>query len=302
MRLRPFFRRRLLPALLTAGLAASLALPPAFANSYKRGGFSCSDFQIAEKDYQTKSYAVDYALCLIARNQGDDVKALGILDSEIAKGHVSAARLKALYIAGGTMGNSLDDRNYNEALQSYGKVLHLINLQPDYPKGFEVTEEVEQHELEAYYLLVHISYVKSLHGMLGIHNAHLLQSASYKGDRNLKLYPKYSPYTVDTLEKTIEHAGICADVPRKRHFKPLLYKQTMLYCSVMEAYVKELVALERERLTILNGKACTRDIERCSEYQDIVENKIFPLKKSREQKTSRIWQTKSVAELDNLEQ
>ena len=44
MRPHPFRRARLLPALLAAGLAASLATPPAFANSYKRGDFFCDDF------------------------------------------------------------------------------------------------------------------------------------------------------------------------------------------------------------------------------------------------------------------
>ena len=47
MRLHPLFRVRLLPALLAAGLAAPLATPPAFANSYKRGHTSCTDFQKA---------------------------------------------------------------------------------------------------------------------------------------------------------------------------------------------------------------------------------------------------------------
>ena len=80
MRLRSFFRFRLLPALLAASLAASLALPPAFANSYKRGDHTCTDFQKAEKKYQsdpTEGYAVAYAFCLLARG-GEDVKALNI--------------------------------------------------------------------------------------------------------------------------------------------------------------------------------------------------------------------------------
>ena len=81
--------------------------------------------------------------------------------------------------------NKLDDRNYNEALQAYGKVLLLINLRPDYPEGFEITEEAEQHELETYLHLAIISYFKSMDGMLGIHNAHLLQSPTYEGNRDL---------------------------------------------------------------------------------------------------------------------
>ena len=70
MRPRPFTRSRLLPALLAAGLAASLAAPPAFGNSYTRGDAQCTDFQKYEKGYQKNpygGYALDYARCLFAR-------------------------------------------------------------------------------------------------------------------------------------------------------------------------------------------------------------------------------------------
>ena len=295
MRPRPSFRFRLLPALLAAGLAASLAPSPAFANSYKRGDFFCDDFQIAEKDYRqvksTGGYAVAYALCLIARNRGDDVKALAILDSEITKGHVSAARDKAVYITtGGTMNQrKLDDRYYNEALQAYAKVLLLINLKPDYPEDFLFTELKEQHELEAYFYLVYISYFKFLAGFNGTHNAHLLQSPTYKGDRNLKLHSKYQPYTLDSLEKTIEHARRCTSLPRKNHFKSLRYKQTTTYCRVMKEYTKQFYPLEKERLTLLNNQSCARDVEQCTKYQDLMYKKIIPFGEKKEKEANSAW-------------
>ena len=294
MRPRPSFRFRLLPALLAAGLAASLAPSPAFANSYERGDYSCDDFQKAEKNYQIKptgGYAVDYALCLLARNQGDDVRALTILDSEIAKGHVSAARDKAVYITtGGTMNQrKLDERNYNEALQAYGKILLLINIKPDYPEGFLFTELKEQHELEAYFYMVYIYYFKFLAGLNGTENALFLQSPTYKGKRDLKLHSKYQPYTIDSLEKTIEHAGRCANLPRKQHFKYLRYKKTIIYCRVMEEYARQLIVMERERLTLLNNKSCTRDIKACSDYQTLIQNKIDPFITKKEKEANSAW-------------
>ena len=188
MRPRPSFRFRLLPALLAAGLAASLAPSPAFANSYKRGDYTCTDFQKSEKTYRsdpTGGDAVAYARCLIARGK-DDVRALsysGCGDRKRPMSH--AASDKAVYAAtGGTMEmTKLDDRYYNEGLRAYEQVLFLINSKPDYPKGFRITEGVEQHELGAYYYLVRISYVKSMKGILSIHNAHLLQSPTYKGNK-----------------------------------------------------------------------------------------------------------------------
>ena len=191
----------------------------------------------------------------------------------------------------------LDDRYYNEGLQAYEQVLFLINSKPDYPKGFRSTERVEQHELEAYYYLVWISYKKYIAGVNGSDSAHLLQSPTYKGTRELKLYPKYSPYTLDSLDRTIEYAGRCANLPQKNYFQPLRYQQTITYCRLMKNYSKQLRELEEDRLTLLNGKACTRDIEQCSEYRDVVLNKIIPLTKERDRKSQRIWDAKSVSEL-----
>ena len=239
-----------------------------------------------------------YARCLIARGK-DDVRALSILEAEIGNGRVDAARDKAVYVTtGGTMEmTKMNDRKYNEALQAYGQVLFLINSKPDYPKGFRSTERVEQHELEAYYYLVRISYSKSIDGLRSIHHAHLLQSPTYKGTRDLKLYPKYSPYTLDSLDRTIEYAGRCANLPQKRYFQPLMYRQTITYCRLMKDYTKKIRKLEEDRLTLLNGKACARDIEQCSEYRDVVFNKIVPLKKVKEQEINKIWDAKSVSDL-----
>ena len=90
MRPRPSFRSRLLPALLAAGLAASLAPSPAFANSYKRGDYTCTDFQKSEKIYRadpTGGDAVAYAFCLIARGtRGMMSGPLAILEAEIRNG------------------------------------------------------------------------------------------------------------------------------------------------------------------------------------------------------------------------
>ena len=304
MRPRPSFRFRLLPALLAAGLAAALAPSPAFANSYKRGDYSCPDFQKYEKTYRsdpTGGDAVAYALCLIARGK-DDVRALTILEAEIGNGRVDAARDKAVYeTTGGTMEmTKLDDRKYNEGLQAYEQVLFLINSKPDYPKGFRSTERVEQHELEAYYYLVRISYFKSMKGILSIHNTHLLQSSTYKGKRDLKLYPKYSPYTLDSLDRTFQYAGRCANLPQKNYFQPLKYHKTIAYCRLMKDYSKQLRELEEDRLTLLNGKACARDIEQCSGYKDVVHSKIIPLKKITEQEINKIWDAKSVSGIPGL--
>ena len=217
-------------------------LPLAFANSYERGNIVCSDFQDSEKTYRlqpTGGYAVSYAHCLLTRG-GEDPKALSILEEEASlRNQVPAAQLLALYTAtGGSMEqNNLDPNNYDEAFQAFGRVLHLISLHPDYPKDFMVTEEEYQHELEAYYYLVYIPNHKANKGIAGLHREHQLRSPTYQGDRDLNLYPRYSPYTLDSLRQTIENAEICANLPLKIYYRRLLYRQTVDYCGMMKREV-----------------------------------------------------------------
>lgn len=263
-------------------------------HSYKRGNIRCDDFQKAKEKYELDSeggYAVTYAGCLLAKGE-DDVRALNILEVEaISRNQVPAARLMALYTASdGTMKeNNLEENNYNEAFQAYGRVIHLIHRHPDYPKDFMITELKEQHELEAYYHLVRISYKKYLAGLKGSHNTYLLQSPTYEGRRNLPLRPKYNPYTLDSLKQTIENAGICTKLPQKAYFQALLYDQTIKYCKMIKEVAQELLVLERERLTLLNDPLCTRDIEQCYEYQEVAFNEIIPLIKEGRQKNDKIW-------------
>ena len=192
--------------------------------------------------------------------------------------------------------NQLDKNSYNEALSAYEKVISLINSRPDYPKGFVITEKAEQHELEAHYHVVYIPYAKALYGMKGSHNSHLLlPTSTYKETRDLKTYPQYKSDTLKSLRETIEKTNACLNLPRKNYHRPLLYHQTMAYCRMMKDYAQQLQNLERERLKFLENPACANDIEVCREYQDVVFNKIFPLKETKELEEDKIWEAKSIA-------
>lgn len=282
-------------------------LPFSFANSYVRGDIYCEDFQKAKNNYEnvksTGGYAVTYAGCLLARGKKDDVRALTILEVEAdRRQRVPAAQLLALYTAtGGTMEHDrLDKDNYNEAFQAYGAVIHLIEQHPNYPKGFEITEANQQHELEAYYYLVQISYEMFFKGLNGSYHAYLLQSPTYDGDRGLSLYPQYSPYTVASLKQTRDNADICTDLPKKAHFQPLLYKRTIRYCEMMGQIARRYLVLEEERLALLNNESCARDVELCSEYQELVFNEMVPLNIARKAKSTKIWNS-TEQELDDLD-
>lgn len=265
-------------------------------NEYKRGNLTCTDFKDAEEKYEsdpTGGYADAYALCLLARGD-DDLRAVSILEDEIrSRNNVASADLLALYIAtGGTMQQyQLDKNNYNEAFHAYAQTLHLINHQLDYPKGFVITEEAEQHELTAYRYMVYISYKKYVTAADSSHNIYLLQSPTYQGDRDLDIYPQYE--ILDSLQQTIEIAGICANLPLKHHFQPKRYRQTIEYCQVIKRFAGELLVLETKLLTLLNDEECAQDIEQCSEYDEIAMKEIYPLIEKSYSESDRIWYSKT---------
>lgn len=268
--------------------------PSAFANVYERGYILCDDFQRIAGRYKTtpteSNYAVAYAGCLLARNAGDDIRAISILEAEASKGNVGAAYWLAMYTStGGTMEiKKRDSNSYEEAFHAYGQVIHLINQKVNYPKGELHPEYAHQYELHSYSNLVLFSYLKFLDGLAGSDNSYLLQSASYTGDRNLNLYPKYSPYTLHNLEQVIENAQICANLPQKRHFEKLLYYRVTFHCRMMLDFAQRMLPLERKRLTLLNNLSCARDTEICSEYQEVVFSQIIPLIKDRKKQEKRI--------------
>ncbi len=268
--------------------------PSASANVYKRGYITCDNFQRIAGKYKTtpteSDYAVAYAFCLLARNAGDDVKALTILEAEADRGNVGAAYWLAIYTAtGGTMViKKRDSDSYNEAFHAYGRVIHLINQIVNYPKGMANPEYAHQYELHSYSNLVLFSYLKFLDGLNGSDNSFLLRSPSYTGDRNLKLYPKYSPYTLDSLKQVVENAEICANLPQKKHFEKLLYYRVTSHCRMMLDFTRKMLPLEKKRLTLLNDPSCARDIETCSAYREVFFDQVIPLMENRKKQEKKI--------------
>ena len=203
---------------------AMLLLEPlaALADNYERGNYSCIGFAEMEQLYRSDPEDVynqlAYAHCLLAIG-GQDHDALGILHN-IADGdhraRVEAAFMIAEYVGtGGTFGDVIDENNINEAIQAYVKVVFLINLAPDYPAGNEIFEEEGQTELRSRYRLPLLYFQKFRYGAAGTDNIHLLRSSTYSGDRNLKTYPDYAPYTVNSLERAVEFADKCLALPLK---------------------------------------------------------------------------------------
>ncbi len=221
-----------------------------------------------------------YATCLLAKGENDfeALRRLHYLADHHEK--VSAAFEIARYIeTGGEFEHEIDVDNINKAIEAYYKVLFLINLDPRYPNnGHWVYEIAKQMELQSSYALPFLYNNKFINGFAGIHFDRLLQSPSYEGDRNKNTYPEYSPYTLDSLDKMIEHGRECQHLPLKNHFEINHYKSITEGCRLYADTAEALKPLEQKRLGILNQESC-QDLNEnnCPEYYQIT-NEILDLR------------------------
>ena len=266
--------RTFMKAVLVSALLASSA--QSFATKYTRGHFACGDFEEMERLYKMEpdsiNYQAGYASCLLAKGENDfeALRRLHYLADHHEK--VSAAFEIARYTeTGGEFEHEIDVDNINEAIEAYYKVLFLINLDPRYPNnGHRVYEVAKQMWLQSSYALPFLYNNKFLHGAIGTQHDRLLQSPSYEGDRNIKTYPEYSPYTLDSLDKMIEHGRECQHLPRKNHFEINHYKSITESCRLYADFAEALKPLEQKRLGILNQESC-QDLNEnnCPEYYEV---------------------------------
>ena len=259
--------------------------PLGFANSYSRGNWLCEDFKDMEQSHRSEPENIllqrGYAHCLITR--GDDLRGLNILhnivDNNTHPARVGAAWMLANYLSsGGTFEDTIDENNIDEAVKAYKRVVFFIDLNPFYPEdGNSIYEEEAQIELKTHYRLSMLYFEKFRYGAIGIHNIHKLRSPSYNGNGGLNTYPEYSPYTIDSLEKTIEFANQCLALPFKRHFQPDWYNKIKAGCQVFKEAALVVLPLERQRLVLLDTYSCSDDLIQCNDYEKILKGEIVPI-------------------------
>lgn len=261
---------------------------PAFANSYERGNWRCSDFSEAEQQYKANPKSIygkmEYAHCLVTRGQGnDDTQGLAILhsivDNSTERERVKAAWMIANYLSsGGTFEDRIDESNIDEAIKAFKRVVFFIDLDPSYPfGGNEFYEEEAQMELKTHYFLPLLYFQKFKYGSAGSDHMYLLSSPSYDGDRNLETYPKHSPYAIDSLEKMIEFSNQCLALPNKRHFQIDWYNRVKAGCRVLRKAATTILPLERQVLVLLGTYSCSNDVYQCDEYNEILLEKVSPI-------------------------
>ena len=253
------------------------------ATSYSRGSWHCDSFERAKQNHKTYPDSVDlemgYSICLITK--GEDSEALSRLRHIVKyKNNVKAASMIAYYIkTDGKLDTSLEGDRIDEAIQAYFKVLALIDFDPYYPDDYIIYERESQIELTATGNIPKLYMAKFWDGAYGLYNQHLLSSPSYKGDRNLKTFPQYSPYTIDSLNKVIQFAGECLALPKKPHFQLNAYIAHQKACQILKDAATVLRPLQVQKLVLLASESC-KDLPKCPEYDELSNEEGFLLEQT----------------------
>ena len=190
--------------------------------------------------------------------------------------------------------DSIVTEDLDEAFHAYGKVIHLIRLNPYYPEKFRATEAKEQHELEAYFRLAALPLITFYKGVTGTHAYHLLSSPSASdedkkiAEDHLHLYQKFGNRTLDSLADAIENAGICAGLPQKSYFNPDYHDKVTRHCALNKEISERFLPLERERVAILDNAICG-DIMQCPRYSEVLENKMSAIAREERVRIAEIW-------------
>ena len=130
-------------------------------------------------------YEINHAICQVLK--GDREEGLRRLYHITNKhNYVFSAYFLSEYIEyGGDFKLPIDGDKIDEAIDAYFRVLFLIDLDPYYPRDYLRYEFDGQMELQSYYRVPFLYMQKFALGALGLYREHLLNSPSYKEDKDL---------------------------------------------------------------------------------------------------------------------
>ncbi len=244
-----------------------------FATEYTLGSLQCNNFEETKAAYEAEpeniNWQSEYRDCLIVKG---DVEGLTQLMTRLflidkRQLHIIAAYFIALHLKSD---ETFDNYRVDEAIEAFLRVLALIDAKPPYP-DYELHESYVEIELKTTFLIPELYFDKFSRGAQGIENYYILQSPDYKGDRELKTFPEYNRYTVDSLNKMIKFAGYCVNLPRKNHFELTLYTAIKKACQVLKDTATALLPMEIKRLTFLENQTSCRDLSNCTEYDELAD-------------------------------
>ena len=246
---------------------------------YKRGKYLCTDEN--EKYFYQNPQNLDaqyfhFSCEVIKGNDSVGLPELYILADKHS--HLPASDFLANYFStDGRFEAPLTSVGVIEAIKYRLQTLTTIKLNDNYPGTYKWIEESEQIELDSFHELPYLHLLKYNLGFASDYNDRLLHSPSYKGSRDLGIFPEHSKYMRATLNSIVHYAEECANLPPKDHFKLALYKATIESCNLMKKLALDLIPLDDKRQEILLLPNC-QDLnkENCPEYHEI-HNKIFEL-------------------------
>ena len=238
-----------------------------------------------------------YAICLVLRGENENPSLVAAGMQELYymvkwENWVPAAFFQAEYIrSGGKLDSSISPQRIDSApltggggsaIEQYFKVLQLINHHAQYAPGYPGRDEPHDHaaaerrwqmELTAWYYVPRLYMEKFYLGFAGHENFHDggIDPEAYHNDN-------YIRHTRDSLEKTVEYADRCIDLPNKGHFAGQTYTDFTAACRVLKEAAQLLLPLDWEargllprgtQHSLLSDTSCQADPLRCERYAEL---------------------------------
>ena len=242
-------------------------------NSYKRGNWTCNDFNKAEEKYRQdpEGYGVEnvYGFCLIVA--GRDSEGLYHLENARRKGNLlSSFNLAEYYRTGGTFKVSPPSADLQRAIDLFLETIDRINKHRGYPIGYTSTEEGQHTEHASHFMVVHLHFKKYVWGVNGAENFRL-NGSQESHEEGQETYPEYRDETIENLNQVIQYADNCINLPRKTYHQERKYRQFASACRLFKNQAETLLdGLEQRRRALVNDPACYTNLNDCEAYKKVM--------------------------------
>ena len=242
-------------------------------NSYKRGNWTCEDFNRAEEKYRQdpEGWGAEnfYGYCLVVA--GRDKEGLALLESSRRKGDLTSSfDLAGYYRTGGTLEFSPSSADLPRAIDLFLETIDRINNHRGYPIGYTDTEEGEHTEHASHFMVVHLHFKKYVWGVNGA-GRFRLNGSQESHEEGRETYPEYRDETIENLNQVIQYADNCINLPRKTYHQEHKYRQFASACRLFKNQAETLLGgLEQRRRALVNDPACYTNLNDCEEYHEVM--------------------------------
>ena len=255
--------------------------------TYQTGACDTSSGLASDPYWDEELIQMNSAVCIFVRDHIEGRhpnRGLSMAYDLANQGNISANMFIAQHLESGGF-DSYEAPNLDKSLFYYQQALDLIELNPGH-----APDRNYRYELSAHIQISILYFHKYFFGIKGDYNHKLLESAGYKGSRDLKTYPEYRAVTLESLGKAVEFSESCLSLPYKPYVHPEFYNGIQELCNRYKNFGESLILLEEQRLEEISQSSC-KDIQNLDCKAEWISLDIMVLANNTESEVTSIYTT-----------